>query len=105
MDRGSISSKPYSAKWRGPSCGTFAFNPGQNSANGYSRGSRRSTPHRSSTAGENSTLWPQSLSLFGVGSDEINGAMPTELDPLAKRQCRPTGGVATASSFTVLVFL
>src|ERR1017187_11030048 len=44
-------------------------------------------------------------SLFGVGSDEINGAMPTELDPLAKRQCRPTGGVATASSFTVLVFL
>src|ERR1039457_7254609 len=44
-------------------------------------------------------------SLVGVGSDEINGAMPTELDPLTKRQCRPTGGVATASSFTVLVFL
>src|ERR1039457_5978827 len=29
--------------------------------------------------------------------------MPAELDPLARRRCRPTGGVATTSSFMVLV--
>src|ERR1035438_2821877 len=44
MDRGSISSKPCSAKWRGPSCGTSACNPGLNSANESSRGSRRLKP-------------------------------------------------------------
>src|ERR1039457_4863043 len=44
-------------------------------------------------------------SLFGVGCVRATGAMPAELDPLARRRCRPTGGVATTSSFMVLVFL
>ncbi|MDP2998811.1 MAG: N-acetylneuraminate synthase family protein [Bryobacterales bacterium] len=35
----------------------------------------------------------------------VTGAMPTELDPLAKRRCRPTGGAATASSFMVLLLV
>jgi hypothetical protein len=44
-------------------------------------------------------------SLFGVGCVRATGAMPAELDPLARRRRRPTGGVATTSSFMVLVFL
>src|ERR1017187_6271346 len=44
-------------------------------------------------------------SLFGVGCVRATGAMPAELDPLARRRCRPTGGVAPTSSFMVLVFL
>src|ERR1035438_4871684 len=42
-------------------------------------------------------------SLFGVGCVRATGAMPAELDPLARRRCRPTGGVATTSSFMFLV--
>ena len=44
-------------------------------------------------------------SLFGVGCVRATGAMPAELDPLARRRCRPTGGVAPTSTFMVLVFL
>src|ERR1039458_3905361 len=44
-------------------------------------------------------------SLFGVGCVRATGAMPAELDPLARPRFRPTGGVAPTSSFMVLVFL
>src|ERR1035441_5184735 len=44
--------------------------------------------------------WPEwGSSLFGVGCVRATGAMPAELDPLARRRCRPTGGGAPTTSF------
>src|ERR1035438_4270057 len=54
MVPGSISSRPSSARWPKPSCGTFAFSHGPNFGREFFRGSQRSTLRQSSTAGTSS---------------------------------------------------
>ena len=60
-------------------------------------------PAKSIKLPKTQNIWPPRC-LVWVAM-RVTGAMLAELDPLAKRRCRPSGGAATASNFLVLVLV